>query len=174
MLIHISPHLFFVIFSEEKKLSKYVSHRIQGNNVTLTVVFPEEGQYGMDIYTREVANTNGNGNAVDHDSEKHLLTHCCKYLINFSTQARRQMRKTIFFSPKKKPEKMYFFRMHYILTVPFYSSMCLYSMIPPTTMYSILHMYSYVTQLRMIHTTLCTYREPVQRINLLFRILCIF
>ena len=44
---------------------------------------------GMDIYTREVATTNGNGNAVDHDSEKHLLTHCCKYLINFSTQARR-------------------------------------------------------------------------------------
>jgi len=75
--------------TEEKKLSKYVSHRIQGNNVTLTVVFPEEGQYGMDIYTREVANTNGNGNAVEHDSEKHLLTHCCKYLINFSTQARR-------------------------------------------------------------------------------------
>lgn len=75
--------------TEEKKLSKYVSHRIQGNNVTLTVVFPEEGQYGMDIYTREVATTNGNGNAVDHDSEKHLLTHCCKYLINFSTQARR-------------------------------------------------------------------------------------
>ena len=80
---------FFCYFSEEKKLSKYVSHRIQGNNVTLTVVFPEEGQYGMDIYTREVANTNGNGNVVDHDSEKHLLTHCCKYLINFSTQARR-------------------------------------------------------------------------------------
>jgi len=76
--------------TEEKKLSKYVSHRIQGNNVTLTVVFPEEGQYGMDIYTREVANTNGNsGNAVEQDSEKHLLTHCCKYLINFSTQARR-------------------------------------------------------------------------------------
>ena len=80
----------FSFFLEEKKLSKYVSHRIQGNNVTLTVVFPEEGQYGMDIYTREVANTNGNsGNAVDADSEKHLLTHCCKYLINFSTQARR-------------------------------------------------------------------------------------
>jgi flagellar basal body rod protein FlgB len=77
------------LFSEEKKLSKYVSHRIQGNNVTLPAELAEEVQYGMDIYTREVATTNGNGNAVDHDSEKHLLTHCCKYLINFSTQARR-------------------------------------------------------------------------------------
>mgnify|MGYP006888595297 CR=1 FL=1 len=48
--------------TEEKKLSKYVSHRIQGDFVTLTVVFPEEGQYGMDIYTREVSNSNGNGN----------------------------------------------------------------------------------------------------------------
>ena len=76
---------------EEKKLSKYVSHRIQGNNVTLSVVFPDEGQYGMDIYTREVASSNGNGtsaNGFDQDSEKHLLTHCCKYLINFSTARR--------------------------------------------------------------------------------------
>merc|ERR1719245_1356444 len=53
--------------TEEKKLSKYVSHRIQGEFVTLTVVFPEEGQYGMDIYTREVSNSNGNG-TVEHDS----------------------------------------------------------------------------------------------------------
>lgn len=75
--------------TEEKKLSKYVSHRIQGDFVTLTVVFPEEGQYGMDIYTREVSNSNGNG-TVEHDSEKHLLTHCCKYLINFSNSASRR------------------------------------------------------------------------------------
>jgi len=74
--------------SEEKKLSKYVSHRIQGNTVTLSVIFPDEGQYGMDIYTREVASSNGNGHSFDQDSEKHLLTHCCKYLINFSTSRR--------------------------------------------------------------------------------------
>ena len=43
--------VFLFLFSEEKKLSKYVSHRIQGNNVTLTVVFPEEGQYGMYFYS---------------------------------------------------------------------------------------------------------------------------
>jgi len=74
--------------TEEKKLSKYVSHRIQGDLVSLTVVFPEEGQYGMDIYTREVnSSTNGNSNGnADSESEKHLLTHCCKYLINFSSR----------------------------------------------------------------------------------------
>ena len=39
---------------DEKKLSKYVTHKISGDIVTLTVTFPEEGQYGMDIYTREL------------------------------------------------------------------------------------------------------------------------
>ena len=41
---------------EEKKLSKYVTHRISDDHdvVTLSVSFPEEGQYGMDIYTREL------------------------------------------------------------------------------------------------------------------------
>ncbi|BES89914.1 Kyphoscoliosis peptidase [Nesidiocoris tenuis] len=62
---------------EEKRLSKYVSHLISGDDsVTFTLTFPEEGQYGLDIYTREHG---GNGS-----SEKHLLTHCCKYLINSS------------------------------------------------------------------------------------------
>ena len=79
--------------TEEKKLSKYVSHRIQGDFVTLTVSFPDEGQYGMDIYTREVTGNNSNGNGTsgsggDHESEKHLLTHCCKYLINFTAPRR--------------------------------------------------------------------------------------
>ncbi len=78
---------------EEKKLSKYVSHRISDSGlVTLSVSFPEEGQYGMDIYTREVvSSSNGGSNHHSHhhhneanDSEKHLLTHCCKYLINSS------------------------------------------------------------------------------------------
>ena len=65
---------------EEKKLSKYVSHRISDKVVTLSVSFPEEGQYGMDIYTREVSSSSSNSEATE--SEKHLLTHCCKYLIN--------------------------------------------------------------------------------------------
>ena len=71
---------------EEKKLSKYVTQKVSGDIVTLSVSFPEEGQYGMDIYTREVSGSGGarNGGGAEEDSEKHLLTHCCKYLINSS------------------------------------------------------------------------------------------
>lgn len=65
--------------SEEKRLSKYVSHRVHDDIVTFTLSFPEEGQYGMDIYTREVG-----GMDTTSPTEKHLLTHCCKYLINSS------------------------------------------------------------------------------------------
>ena len=73
---------------EEKKLSKYVTHRINEKVVTLSVSFPEEGQYGMDIYTREVVSSSSSSSSSSNsannetESEKHLLTHCCKYLIN--------------------------------------------------------------------------------------------
>ncbi|RXG72482.1 Hillarin [Armadillidium vulgare] len=67
---------------EEKKLSKYVSHKVTGDVVNFTLSFPEEGQYGMDIYTREVSTPDIGG--VQSSGEKHLLTHCCKYLINSS------------------------------------------------------------------------------------------
>ncbi|XP_023315119.1 hillarin [Trichogramma pretiosum] len=66
---------------EEKRLSKYVSHTVTNDDVvTFVISFPEEGQYGLDIYTRESTTP------THHDAmgEKHLLTHCCKYLINSS------------------------------------------------------------------------------------------
>ncbi|XP_053615051.1 hillarin [Plodia interpunctella] len=69
---------------DEKRLSKYVQQSVATDIVTFYITFPEEGQYGLDIYTRE---RNGptaihqNGSA---EKEKHLLTHCCKYLINSS------------------------------------------------------------------------------------------
>ena len=66
---------------EEKRLSKYVTHAVTDDDVvTFTINFPEEGQYGLDIYTRESTTP------THHDAlgEKHLLTHCCKYLINSS------------------------------------------------------------------------------------------
>jgi len=66
--------------SEEKRLAKYATHYVSDDLVTFNITFPEEGQYGMDIYTREV---NSKKTANDHN-EKHLLTHCCKYLINSS------------------------------------------------------------------------------------------
>lgn len=68
---------------EEKRLSKYVTHSIADDDVvTFSISFPEEGQYGLDIYTRESTSPT----SVPHDitGEKHLLTHCCKYLINSS------------------------------------------------------------------------------------------
>lgn len=65
---------------EEKKISKNVTQSVDGDLVTFHITFTDEGQYGMDIYTREM-----NG---DIDSgDKHLLTHCCKYLINVSKRS---------------------------------------------------------------------------------------
>ncbi|XP_069681616.1 hillarin [Periplaneta americana] len=65
---------------EEKRLSKFVSHSVSDDDVvTFVISFPEEGQYGLDIYTRELG-----GSQTDGSGEKHLLTHCCKYLINSS------------------------------------------------------------------------------------------
>jgi hypothetical protein len=74
---------------EEKKLSKFVSQKTVGDIVALSVTFPEEGQYGMDIYTREMSTSSaGSGSSGSDSNEKHLLTHCCKYLINSSRKNR--------------------------------------------------------------------------------------
>ncbi|XP_067124592.1 hillarin-like [Centruroides vittatus] len=62
---------------EERKLSRYVTHHTEGDIVTFRVTFPEDGQYGMDIYTRDINISNG-------APDRQLLTHCCKYLINVS------------------------------------------------------------------------------------------
>uniref|UniRef100_A0A2H8TGD6 Kyphoscoliosis peptidase n=1 Tax=Melanaphis sacchari TaxID=742174 RepID=A0A2H8TGD6_9HEMI len=83
---------------EEKRLSKYISHTIVEDFITFLIGFPEEGQYGLDVYTREISShksdENGHHNHHQHQhrlangngihGEKHLLTHCCKYLINSS------------------------------------------------------------------------------------------
>lgn len=83
---------------EEKRLSKYISHTIVDDFITFLIGFPEEGQYGLDVYTREISShksdENGHHNHHQHQhrlangngihGEKHLLTHCCKYLINSS------------------------------------------------------------------------------------------
>ncbi|KAG8227362.1 hypothetical protein J437_LFUL003351 [Ladona fulva] len=96
--------------ADERRLSRYVSHTIEpyvpvdeandvdrdafvGDVVTFHVTFPEEGQYGLDIYTREAMPegmessemaAGDTGLGVAAAAEKHLLTHCCKYLINSS------------------------------------------------------------------------------------------
>ncbi|XP_035704265.1 hillarin isoform X2 [Folsomia candida] len=66
--------------TDEKKLAKFISQSVRNSEVSFSIQFPEEGQYGLDIYTREIDTadvpTTSNG--------KQLLTHCCKYLINSS------------------------------------------------------------------------------------------
>lgn len=70
---------------EEKKLARYVGHNVIGDLVTFNISFPEEGQYGLDIYTRETPSSGHNHSGdISGTGEKHLLTHCCKYLINSS------------------------------------------------------------------------------------------
>ncbi|XP_074593550.1 peptidase hillarin isoform X2 [Brevipalpus obovatus] len=71
---------------EEKKLLKYVSTHVQEDIVTFFVKFPEDGQYGLDIYTREMNSHTPHSNGSGH--EKQFLTHCCKYLINVNTNKR--------------------------------------------------------------------------------------
>jgi len=67
---------------EEKRLNKFIVHSVTEDDVvTFLISFPEEGQYGLDIYTREIP---GSAGATNGTKEKHLLTHCCKYLINSS------------------------------------------------------------------------------------------
>lgn len=64
---------------EEKRLTKYVSCLVEGDVISFFIKFPEEGQYGLDVYTREV-------NTELYSGDKQLLTHCCKYLINVGTK----------------------------------------------------------------------------------------
>jgi hypothetical protein len=66
---------------DDKKLAKFVTHTVRGDQVVFNLTFPTDGQYGLDLYTRDrssYANANG-------QEAKQLLTHCCKYLINART-----------------------------------------------------------------------------------------
>ncbi|EJW83864.1 hypothetical protein WUBG_05228 [Wuchereria bancrofti] len=60
---------------DDRNLQGHCQTLIRGDIVRIQVDFYEDGQYGLDIYTRENSSTISNGG-------KQLLTHCCKYLIN--------------------------------------------------------------------------------------------
>lgn len=69
---------------EERQLSKSIKIFIEGDIVSITISHLEDGQYGLDIYTRDQALSNlsaANSNSLS-EPKKQLLTHCCKYLIN--------------------------------------------------------------------------------------------
>ena len=72
---------------DEKKLIKYISTQVQDDIVSFFCKFPEDGQYGLDIYTRELNLESVHSHNGLH--EKHLLTHCCKYLINVNSKRTR-------------------------------------------------------------------------------------
>ncbi|XP_014668665.1 PREDICTED: kyphoscoliosis peptidase-like [Priapulus caudatus] len=63
--------------ANDKALSKNVQRHLADDVITFRAAFPNDGQYGLDIYTRETMSAD-----QQTEGEKHLLTHCCKYLIN--------------------------------------------------------------------------------------------
>lgn len=91
---------------DERQLSKSVKIFVDGDIVIITVKFFEDGQYGLDIYTRDQSLLRGEKilygkeavrsptsassgvNGEGSRGKKHLLTHCCKYLINVRQASR--------------------------------------------------------------------------------------
>uniref|UniRef100_F1KWC6 Kyphoscoliosis peptidase n=2 Tax=Ascaris TaxID=6251 RepID=F1KWC6_ASCSU len=61
--------------TDDRTLQRCCQASIRGDVVSIRIEFNEEGQYGLDIYTRESSSRSAIGG-------KQLLTHCCKYLIN--------------------------------------------------------------------------------------------
>uniref|UniRef100_A0AC34QNY8 LIM zinc-binding domain-containing protein n=1 Tax=Panagrolaimus sp. JU765 TaxID=591449 RepID=A0AC34QNY8_9BILA len=59
---------------DDRYLHKCCQTIIRNDEVIIKIEFPDEGQYGLDLYTRDSNQLPVNG--------KQLLTHCCKYLLN--------------------------------------------------------------------------------------------
>ena len=57
-------------------LDQYVKYEYDEVNFIISFIIqvPNEGQYGFDIYARD----------PDYQSEKRTMSHCCKYIINYS------------------------------------------------------------------------------------------
>jgi hypothetical protein len=63
-------------------IHRYINQSVRNDEMSFAITFPEEGQYGLDIYTREIDGSELSSAAAA--AGKQLLTHCCKYLINSS------------------------------------------------------------------------------------------
>lgn len=94
---------------DERQLSKSIKIFVDGDIVLVTVKFFDDGQYGLDIYTRDhtlgptastkptkhtATKTTIKSSPTSHDLDasepkKQLLTHCCKYLINVRSPTSR-------------------------------------------------------------------------------------
>lgn len=74
---------------DEKRLSNLISIVTDGTVVTISIKFADDGQYGLDLYTRDgfvptldSSQATCGAATAKHMHKKQLLTHCCKYLIN--------------------------------------------------------------------------------------------
>uniref|UniRef100_A0A914LFN1 LIM zinc-binding domain-containing protein n=3 Tax=Meloidogyne TaxID=189290 RepID=A0A914LFN1_MELIC len=63
---------------DSKRLQRCVQCSVYENEILISLEFPDEGQYGLELYTRDSNQKTLNG--------KQLFTHCCKYLINSRVQ----------------------------------------------------------------------------------------
>jgi len=57
-------------------LDKYVKYEYNEENfiITFIIQLPNEGQFGLDIYARD----------PDYQTERRTMSHCCKYIMNYS------------------------------------------------------------------------------------------
>lgn len=57
-------------------LDKYIRYEYDEQNyiITFVIQLPNEGQYGIDLYARD----------PEYQTEKRTMSHCCKYIINYS------------------------------------------------------------------------------------------
>jgi hypothetical protein len=60
-------------------LDKYVKYEYDEHDYIITFIIhlPNEGQYGIDLYARD----------PEYQIEKRTMSHCCKYIINYSKQS---------------------------------------------------------------------------------------
>ncbi|CAF0777169.1 unnamed protein product [Didymodactylos carnosus] len=69
----------YVNINDSHPLDKYVKYEYDEHEyiITFIIYLPIEGQYGLDVYARD----------PDYQTEKRTMSHCCKYIINYSKTA---------------------------------------------------------------------------------------
>ncbi len=73
--------------STSNALDKYVTYEYDEHDfiITFIVQLPNEGQYGIDLYARD----------PEYQTEKRTMSHCCKYIINYSKSSTMETPTTI-------------------------------------------------------------------------------
>lgn len=65
-----------MISPASSQLDKYVKYEYDEYDYSITFIIqlPNEGQFGLDLYARD----------PEYQTEKRTMSHCCKYIINYS------------------------------------------------------------------------------------------